>query len=160
MSFHCYNYFLTGPQTEEPDNAPDLVISGTNVHQSLTGLITPSFEADTVVLSRDPAAHAAIESQGWMGKILEKPETKQENLRMLLELNGQSCEVVTGVSVRAFAYPNRMTRTLALRNCISSVSNYFRPWIQDQVRSFVCAFYSGEYGYGPDMALTTCLQIN
>lgn len=39
-----------------------------------------------------------------MGKILEKPETKQENLRMLLELNGQSCEVVTGVTVRAFGY--------------------------------------------------------
>lgn len=39
-----------------------------------------------------------------MGKILEKPETKEENLRMLLELNGRSCEVVTGVSVRTFAY--------------------------------------------------------
>ena len=99
---------MTRPQTEEPDNSPDLVISGTNIQQSLRRLITPSFEADTVVLSRDPAAHAVIESQGWVGKILEKPETKQENLRMLLELNGQSCEVVTGVSIRKFAYPDRM----------------------------------------------------
>lgn len=108
MSFHFYDYFLTGPQNEEPDDSPDLVISGTNIHQSLRNLITPSFEADTVVLSRDPAAHAVIESQGWVGKILEKPETKEENLRMLLELNGQSCEVVTGVSIRKFAYPDYM----------------------------------------------------
>lgn len=66
-----------------------------------------------MVLSRDPATHAVIESQGWMGKILEKPETKQENLRMLLELSGQSCEVVTGVTVRAFGYPTvRLARQL------------------------------------------------
>lgn len=97
-------FFLTGAQNEEPDNPPDLVISGTNLHQSLRGLITPSFQADTVVLSRDPAAHSTIESQGWLGKILEKPGTKEENLRMLLELNARSCEVVTGVSVRTFAH--------------------------------------------------------
>lgn len=151
---------MTGLQTEEPDNDPDLVISGTNIHQSLRVLITPSFEADTVVLSRDPATHPVIESQGWVGKILEKPETKQENLRMLLELNGGSCEVVTGVSVRTFAYPNRMARTLALRNCIPSVPYHFCTWIQDQVRSFLSALESGEYRCDSDMALTTRSQID
>lgn len=92
-------------QAEEPDNGSDLIISGTNLYRSFQSLFLLSFKADTVVLSRDSAAHAAIESQGWVGRILEKPETKQENLRMLLELNGQSCEVVTGVTVRTFAHP-------------------------------------------------------
>ena len=31
--------------------------------------------------------------------LLEKPESKEDNMRMLLDLNGRSCEVVTGVSV-------------------------------------------------------------
>ena len=31
--------------------------------------------------------------------ILEKPTSKADNLRMLLDLNGHSCEVVTGVTV-------------------------------------------------------------
>lgn len=32
-------------------------------------------------------------------EILEKPQSKADNLRMLLELNGGTCEVVTGVSL-------------------------------------------------------------
>jgi septum formation protein len=32
-------------------------------------------------------------------QILEKPDSKVENLRMLLDLNGKVCEVVTGVSL-------------------------------------------------------------
>lgn len=31
--------------------------------------------------------------------LLEKPASKEDNLRMLLDLNGKSCEVVTGVSL-------------------------------------------------------------
>ncbi len=31
--------------------------------------------------------------------IYEKPISKEDNLRMLLDLNGGTCEVVTGVSV-------------------------------------------------------------
>jgi len=34
--------------------------------------------------------------------VLEKPISKADNLRMLLDLNGKSCEVVTGV---ALVYP-------------------------------------------------------
>jgi len=32
-------------------------------------------------------------------EVLEKPGTKEENLRMLLDLNGQQGEVVTGISI-------------------------------------------------------------
>lgn len=31
--------------------------------------------------------------------MLEKPQSKDDNLRMLLDLSGKSCEVVTGVSI-------------------------------------------------------------
>ncbi len=31
--------------------------------------------------------------------ILEKPRDKEDNMRMLLDLNGAICEVVTGVSI-------------------------------------------------------------
>lgn len=32
-------------------------------------------------------------------ELLEKPASKEDNVRMLLDLNGSVCEVVTGVSV-------------------------------------------------------------
>lgn len=32
-------------------------------------------------------------------ELLEKPASKDDNLRMLLDLNGNVCEVVTGVSL-------------------------------------------------------------
>ena len=37
-------------------------------------------------------------------EILEKPISKADNLRMLLDLNGGVCEVVTGVSLGAHAH--------------------------------------------------------
>ena len=37
--------------------------------------------------------------------ILEKPRDKEDNMRMLLDLNGGICEVVTGVSVGAPLFP-------------------------------------------------------
>lgn len=49
--------------------------------------------------------------------ILEKPRDKEDNMRMLLDLNGGICEVVTGVSVGApstFNVPNRNLTLLAL----------------------------------------------
>lgn len=33
--------------------------------------------------------------------LLEKPVSKEDNLRMLLDLNGGVCEVVTGISLGA-----------------------------------------------------------
>jgi len=60
----------------QPDSAPSLVIG-----------------ADTVVLMKE---------NGSTDYILEKPTSKADNLRMLLDMNGKTCEVVTGV---ALVYP-------------------------------------------------------
>ena len=63
--------------------------------------------ADTVVLthpspglSQTPFANAPMDRQ----EILEKPISKEDNLRMLLDLNGGVCEVVTGVTVGVSIY--------------------------------------------------------
>ncbi|OCH89585.1 Maf/Ham1 protein [Obba rivulosa] len=69
---------------ENPDDAPDLVIG-----------------ADTVVLTH---ASPGISSAPFMDgagpqEVLEKPASAEDNLRMLLDINGGVCEVVTGVSV-------------------------------------------------------------
>lgn len=68
-----------------PDDPPDLVIG-----------------ADTVVLTHQMPglssmqyADAPPEPQD----VLEKPHSKEDNMRMLLDLNGGVCEVVTGVTV-------------------------------------------------------------
>lgn len=57
---------------QDPGDPPDLVIG-----------------ADTVVLTQDDIRQ----------ELLEKPLSKEDNLRMLLDLNGSVCEVVTGVSL-------------------------------------------------------------
>lgn len=69
--------------TADPDNSPDLVIA-----------------ADTVVLTQAQAS--ALQSEDVRQDLLEKPSDKEDNLRMLLDLNGNVCEVVSGVTV---AYP-------------------------------------------------------
>ena len=58
--------------------------------------------ADTVVLTRveplstniSPSLQPEIRPD-----ILEKPMSKADNLRMLFDMNGKSCEVVTGISI-------------------------------------------------------------
>jgi len=70
---------------ENPDDAPELVIA-----------------ADTVVFT-----HAQPFTSGTSysvlpdihQELLEKPTSKADNLRMLLDMNGGVCEVVTGVSI-------------------------------------------------------------
>ncbi|KAL4062171.1 inosine triphosphate pyrophosphatase-like protein [Scleroderma yunnanense] len=66
-----------------PDDPPDLVIG-----------------ADTVVLTHTLPA-TTLEEVGMQThpELLEKPISKDDNLRMLLDLNGNVCEVVTGVSL-------------------------------------------------------------
>ena len=63
--------------------------------------------ADTVVLTHAPVG---LESQSQFAEeiggpapqdILEKPLDKEDNMRMLLDLNGGRCEVVTGVTIGA-----------------------------------------------------------
>ncbi|TFK32487.1 inosine triphosphate pyrophosphatase-like protein [Crucibulum laeve] len=70
---------------EDPDNAPDLVIA-----------------ADTVVLTHaqpnTSEVHYSMLPQITQ-ELLEKPASKEDNLRMLLDMNGGVCEVVTGVVV-------------------------------------------------------------
>jgi len=70
---------------DEPDHAPDLVIS-----------------ADTVVLTHAQPVTSDISyslAPEIHQELLEKPQSKEDNLRMLLDLNGSVCEVVTGVVV-------------------------------------------------------------
>jgi len=70
---------------ENPEDGPDLVIG-----------------ADTVVLTHAQPSTSNV-SYSVLPEInqelLEKPTSKQDNLRMLLDLNGGVCEVVTGVTV-------------------------------------------------------------
>jgi septum formation protein len=70
----------------DPENPPDLVIG-----------------ADTVVLSHagqsftSQAAYSTLPDISQ--ELIEKPRDKDDNLRMLMDLNGGVCEVVTGVSL-------------------------------------------------------------
>ncbi|KAG9089649.1 hypothetical protein FRC07_012282 [Ceratobasidium sp. 392] len=70
---------------QNPEDPPSLVIG-----------------ADTVVLSKPEAAGSNIHDSllpQTRPEILEKPADAADNLRMLLDLNGRKCEVVTGVTV-------------------------------------------------------------
>ncbi|KAH7099027.1 Maf/Ham1 [Auriculariales sp. MPI-PUGE-AT-0066] len=70
---------------ESPDHPPDMVIG-----------------ADTIVLSHIVPPRPGIQSTAELHdrpEVLEKPGTKDEKRRMLLDLNGKICEVVTGISV-------------------------------------------------------------
>ncbi|KAF8261357.1 Maf/Ham1 [Lactarius quietus] len=69
----------------DPENGPDLVIG-----------------ADTVVLTHAQPLSSDVaysELPGVLQELLEKPDSKEDNLRMLQDLNGSVCEVVTGVSL-------------------------------------------------------------
>ncbi|TFK50153.1 Maf/Ham1 [Heliocybe sulcata] len=67
---------------ENPDDPPDLVIG-----------------ADTIVLSHISGPTSDFSYAQARQDILEKPESGEDHLRMLLDLNGGMCEVVTGVSL-------------------------------------------------------------
>ena len=59
--------------------------------------------ADTVVLTHALPATTFEMEEGIRQELLEKPVSKADHLRMLQDLNGNVCEVVTGVSLGAFA---------------------------------------------------------
>ncbi|KAJ3746917.1 Maf-like protein-domain-containing protein, partial [Lentinula raphanica] len=65
-------------RAEDPDNAPDLIIAADTVQTDYTFL--PSVGQE----------------------LLEKPKDEEDNLRMIMDLNAQLCEVVIGVTI---AYP-------------------------------------------------------
>jgi len=76
---------MTRSQRADPENGPDLVIG-----------------ADTVVLTHAQPLSSDVaysELPSVHQELLEKPESKADNLRMLQDLNGSVCEVVTGVSL-------------------------------------------------------------
>jgi len=70
---------------QDPDDPPDLVIGADTV--VLTHIETGGFGGDSSLLPQSRP------------DILEKPTSKDDNLRMLLDLNGGVCEVVTGVTL-------------------------------------------------------------
>ncbi|KAI3607527.1 septum formation protein maf [Moniliophthora roreri] len=94
--------------TENPDDAPDLVIA-----------------ADTVVLTH---AQPSTSQTGYSvlpditQELLEKPKDKEDNLRMLMDLNGSVCEVVTGVTV---VYPVLQSPGYAIRSIDERSLVYF-----------------------------------
>ena len=58
--------------------------------------------ADTVVLTHTTHAVSNVDPSllpQERPEVLEKPISKADNLRMLLDLNGSACEVVTGVTL-------------------------------------------------------------
>ena len=94
-------------------------------------------KADTVVLTRvtPPTSniHESLLPQ-IQPEILEKPASKADDLRMLLDLNGGMCEVVTGVTVgecSAFTLPSfRLVllsgnRRSTDKNCVGNSLSYF-----------------------------------
>ncbi|KAG2048363.1 Maf Ham1 [Suillus hirtellus] len=68
--------------TDAPDDPPDLVIG-----------------ADTVVFTHALPSTSIEMETGVRQELLEKPSSKDDNMRMLMDLNGSVCEVVTGVSL-------------------------------------------------------------
>ncbi|KAJ8080685.1 hypothetical protein AAF712_008388 [Marasmius tenuissimus] len=94
--------------TENPDEAPDLIIA-----------------ADTVVLTH---AQPSTTQTGYnvlpdmAQELLEKPLDKADNLRMLMDLNGSVCEVVTGVTL---VYPVLQAPGYAIRSIDERSLVYF-----------------------------------
>lgn len=78
-------FFFGAFQRADPENGPDLVIG-----------------ADTVVLTHAQPFSSDVaysELPVVRQELLEKPMNEADNLRMLQDLNGSVCEVVTGVSL-------------------------------------------------------------
>ncbi|KIM77454.1 hypothetical protein PILCRDRAFT_825419 [Piloderma croceum F 1598] len=114
---------------ENPDDAPELVIG-----------------ADTVVLTHaqpftSDASYSVLPDI--QQELLEKPTSKADNLRMLLDMNGGVCEVVTGVSV---VYPVLRAPGYDIK-CIDERSLVY---FSDNPRRFLEAYV--ENGEGLDRA--------
>jgi septum formation protein len=65
-------------------------------------ILFSNLPADTVVLTHvQPTTSDVSYSMlpDYKQELLEKPESKEDNLRMLMDLNGTVCEVVTGITI-------------------------------------------------------------
>jgi len=104
----------------DPDNAPDLVIA-----------------ADTVVLTH--AMPSTTQTSYEMlpsikQELLEKPISKEDNYRMLLDLNGGVCEVVTGVVV---VYPVLTSPGYTIRSIDERSLVYFADNPRELIEAYV-----------------------
>ncbi|KAK1231192.1 hypothetical protein PQX77_005718 [Marasmius sp. AFHP31] len=105
--------------TENPDEAPDLIIA-----------------ADTVVLTH---AQPSTTQTGYnvlpdmAQELLEKPLDKEDNLRMLMDLNGSVCEVVTGVTL---VYPVLQAPGYAIRSIDERSLVYFADNPQHLLKAY------------------------
>ena len=91
---------------ENPDNAPDMVIAGAMffISKRVAFSLDYILSADTVVFTHaqpitSDTSYSVMPDANQ--ELLEKPSWKEDNLRMLLDLNGGVCEVVTGLVVGA-----------------------------------------------------------
>ncbi|KAG6917857.1 hypothetical protein DXG01_000762 [Tephrocybe rancida] len=105
---------------EDPKNPPDLVIA-----------------ADTVVLTHAQPSTSNVSYTvlpGTNQELLEKPSSKEDNLRMLLDLNGGVCEVVTGVTV---VYPVLTAPGYTIKSIDERTLVYFSDNPQHVVKAYV-----------------------
>ncbi|CAA7265758.1 unnamed protein product [Cyclocybe aegerita] len=114
---------------ENPEEAPDLVIG-----------------ADTIVLTHpqpvtSDTSYSLLPSHNQ--ELLEKPSSKEDNLRMLLDMNGNVCEVVTGLVVvyPVLSAPGYMIKSIDERSLV-----YFADSPKHIVEAYV------ESGEGIDRA--------
>ncbi|KAF9267513.1 Maf-like protein [Marasmius fiardii PR-910] len=106
--------------SENLDEPPDLVIA-----------------ADTVVLthaqpSTSQTAYSVLPEINQ--ELLEKPSNKEENLRMLMDLNGNVCEVVTGVTL---VYPVLQSPGYSIRSIDERSLVYFADNPQHLLKAYV-----------------------
>jgi len=104
----------------DPENGPDLVIG-----------------ADTVVLTHAQPVTSDVaysELPGVHQDLLEKPDNKEDNLRMLQELNGTVCEVVTGISL---VFPVLTSPGFAIRSMEERSLVYFSDNAPTFLRAYV-----------------------
>ncbi|KAF7365235.1 CS domain-containing protein [Mycena venus] len=120
----------------DPENAPDLVIA-----------------ADTVVLTH--ALPSTTQTSFEMlpsikQELLEKPESKEDNFRMLLDLNGGVCEVVTGLVV---VYPVLTSPGYTIRSIDERSLVYFADNPRELIEAYV------ECGEGLTVAGGFAIQV-
>jgi len=104
----------------DPENGPDLVIG-----------------ADTVVLTHAQPISSDVaysEQPNVRQELLEKPEDKSDNLRMLQDLNGSVCEVVTGVSL---VFPVLTSPGFAIRSLEERSLVYFSDNPPNLLKAYV-----------------------
>ncbi|KIO21341.1 hypothetical protein M407DRAFT_218896 [Tulasnella calospora MUT 4182] len=85
--------------------------------------------ADTVVLSRIEPATSNLGGleHDIRPEIHEKPTSKADNLRIVFDMNGRSCEVVTGVSAAKSVFPILTAPGYAIKLMDERSVVYFAP---------------------------------